>query len=112
LCLITTNLISALWHGFYFGYIATFLSGGLATMASRIMRKRIRPFFIGNWILKLIYDITSIATMHIMMGFGILGFELLTFQATIYAYWQVKFYGLMMVGCVFLLNSLIRPTKN
>jgi len=40
---LVTYVVSAVWHGFYFGYYSFFISAALITIVNRAVRLRIRP---------------------------------------------------------------------
>ncbi|KOX76666.1 Membrane-bound O-acyltransferase domain-containing protein 2 [Melipona quadrifasciata] len=83
-----TYALSALWHGFYPGYYLTFANGAFFTVASRVARRNIRPYFLGSKGMKFLYDALTFATMRLLMAYITFSFILLEFipSVTMYLY--------------------------
>ena len=76
---ILTYGLSAMWHGYYPGYYITFLGGAICTLASRSVRRSVRPYFLTNRMTKGFYDLLTFITTRIVMGYLTFSFVLLEF---------------------------------
>lgn len=81
-----TYALSALWHGFYPGYYLTFASGAFFTLASRSVRRHIRPLFLKSQRKKTFYDVLTFITTRILMAYMTFSFVLLEFVPSIKVY--------------------------
>lgn len=84
--LVYTYALSALWHGFYPGYYLTFASGAFFTMASRSVRRTIRPYFLGSTQMKFLYDTLTFLTTRVVMAYMTFSFVLLELMPSIIVY--------------------------
>lgn len=111
-CIIITNLVSAFWHGFYMGYIITFISSGVATITNRYIRTIITPIIMkyseSYPYIKRAYDILAACLISILVGFVIIGFGLLDFYSTMKVYHQVYYYGWILLGLGILLTQVLK----
>ena len=112
--ILSTNFVSALWHGFYPGYYLTFIGGGIGTMIHRSWRKLITP---GNLESNKIYDYSSKVYMGLLMIFLCGPFMLCDFWYSMTFYMTLKFYGFVMLGVggciVYILNKkYVSSTKS
>jgi len=64
--LAATYVISAIWHGFYPGYYFTFGSTALFILASRKVRRNVRPMFQSSRRLSLFYDALTFTATRIV----------------------------------------------
>jgi len=64
--LAATYAISAVWHGFYPGYYFTFGSTALFILASRKVRRNIRPLFQSSRSLSFFYDVLTFSMTRIV----------------------------------------------
>lgn len=84
---ILTYCLSAMWHGFYPGYYITFFGGALCTLASRAVRRSVRPFFLTSNLTKRFYDFLTFLTTRIVMAYLTFSFVLLEFLPSIRLLW-------------------------
>ena len=66
-----------MWHGFYPGYYLTFLGGALFTVASRAVRRSVRPYFLSRHWTKIVYDLLTFVTTRVVMCYVTFSFILL-----------------------------------
>lgn len=64
--LAATYAVSALWHGFYPGYYITFGSTALFILASRKVRRNVRPLFQSSRTMSLVYDAITFTASRIV----------------------------------------------
>ncbi|ESO86086.1 hypothetical protein LOTGIDRAFT_129765 [Lottia gigantea] len=102
---------SATWHGFYPGYYLTFATGLLLTVAAKLVRRKIRPFFLTSPVLKFIYDCSTFIFTRLALMWLATPFILLELKPglTVYSslYWWLHI--LSMVAIVIL--SFYHPQK-
>ena len=98
-CILVTNLISAVWHGFYPGYYITFIFGGVCTLLGRIWRKQIssRINKIRIPLIVKIYNLLKIPIMILIISFGAIPFNLCSLQYTIQAFNKLQWYGVIII---------------
>ncbi|KDR14745.1 hypothetical protein L798_11500, partial [Zootermopsis nevadensis] len=83
---VLTYALSALWHGFYPGYYLTFMSGALFTFASRSVRRSVRSHFVASRPMKAMYDVATMLTTRVVMGYITFSFLLLEFWPSVNVY--------------------------
>lgn len=103
-----TNTVSALWHGFYPGYMLTFVSGGVMTDLGRKIRKTIRPFFQINRFVKLFYDIVCTIMMWICIAYFTVPFQVYSFVDSIVIWYNCGFLGHVLMFGGYLLVFLVQ----
>ncbi|XP_014283243.1 lysophospholipid acyltransferase 6 [Halyomorpha halys] len=84
-----TFTLSALWHGFHPGYYLTFATGALFTVASRMVRKYVRPHFQTSSNMRKFYDVLTCLFTRILMTYLTFSFVLLEFWASIRIFWNM-----------------------
>jgi len=110
--LYATNVLSALWHGLYPGYLFAFFFFALCTDIGRRFRKRFRPYFVYNsgdkkkerprepW--KTLYNLFGIFVTHAILHYNFMPFALLNW-ADIYHFYND---GLHWAGHIIMLTTL------
>lgn len=79
---IVTFLFSAIWHGFYPGYFISFVSTALIVTAARTARNLFRHRFQKNETTQIVYDILTMLTTRIFIGYVTFPFILREFKAS------------------------------
>jgi hypothetical protein len=109
---VLTYALSALWHGFYPGYYLTFMSGALFTFAARAVRRSVRHHFVWSRPLKAMYDLATMITTRLVMGYITFSFLLLEFWPSIHAYLHLyMFLHVLGVLALLLLPTLLPPPR-
>nr|CAH8826395.1 unnamed protein product [Trichobilharzia regenti] len=86
-------VVSAMWHGFYPGYYLAFVSAALITVAGRVGRKHLRPYFLHSSGLHCFYDVlTNLSAMLCLNYLGV-PFLLLTTDKVLHFWRQMRFIG-------------------
>lgn len=88
---LSTYLLSAVWHGFYPGYYMTFLGGALFTHASRNARRIIRPMFQRGHILPKVYDVITFILTRLTIAYVAFPFVILDFRGSLEIYKSLYF---------------------
>lgn len=110
--IIFTYALSALWHGFYPGYYLTFAAGAIFTMASRAVRRNIRPYFLDSARLKFFYDALTFITTRVIMAYITFSFILLELIPSINVYLYLYLLPhILAVTAVFLLPHLPKKAQ-
>nr|CAD7588507.1 unnamed protein product [Timema genevievae] len=105
-----TYALSALWHGFYPGYYLTFMSGAMFTFSSRAVRRTIRPYFLNPPWLKSVYDLATLLTTRVVMGYITFSFVLLGFWPCIRLYLHMYLW-LHILGLLVIVLLPLLPTR-
>ncbi|XP_069109780.1 lysophospholipid acyltransferase 2-like [Argopecten irradians] len=111
-----TFVLSALWHGFFLGYYFTFISAAFFITVSRMVRAKIRPYFLQSNSWKMFYDfltflLTYIAISYVGVPFNVLSYEnSMTFYNNMYWYLHIASV-IMMLVCTFLLPTPPRQSE-
>jgi lysophospholipid acyltransferase len=99
-----TNFVSAIWHGFYPGYMLSFIFTGMVTEIGRRIRSNIRPYFLHSKYVKILYDIICIISMCILLAYLGIPFQVYSFSLSFKAWYNLYFIGhLMLIGGIGLL---------
>ncbi|KAE8623995.1 hypothetical protein XENTR_v10005799 [Xenopus tropicalis] len=75
--LLSTFMLSAVWHGVHPGYYLTFLTAVPITVAARHVRRTIRPWFQGHVLNRTVYDVITWLCTQIAMSYTVGPFMLL-----------------------------------
>lgn len=102
--IVLTNVVSAVWHGFYPGYYLTFLFGGLSTYTHRLVRKHVSPRFGGGtW-----FNIISMVVCVLMINTIGLPFVFYTVTKTLKAWNNIYWIGIAFVFIGLVLGHLFK----
>ncbi|XP_064547798.1 lysophospholipid acyltransferase 6 isoform X2 [Drosophila montana] len=104
-----TFALSAVWHGFYPGYYLTFATGALMVTAARTARRMLRYRFQSTQFTRMFYDILTIITTRIVMGYTTFPFVLLEFMGSMKLY--LRFFlclHIISLVTIFILPRFIR----
>lgn len=101
-CIISTNLISSFWHGFYPGYYITFILGGASTFLGQYWRRNVSSVVrgTGNRFLIKMYENAKVVVVALLMAFVSAPFDLCDISRIVTAYNALYWYGagLIIVG--------------
>jgi lysophospholipid acyltransferase len=92
--IISTNIVSALWHGFYPGYYLAFIGGGMATILHQKWRN-VTTFSKSN---NVYYERISRVFMSLLLIFVGGPFVLCDFWYSLDYYTTLNLYGFVMLG--------------
>jgi lysophospholipid acyltransferase 1/2 len=108
----STYLLSALWHGFFFGYYLTFLSGALVTVSARIIRRSLRYRFQGSQPLARFYDVLTFFATKFALAYTTFPFVTLHLYPGLQVYQDTYFilHILCLFG-IFALPKIFPPEK-
>ncbi|OCT92038.1 lysophospholipid acyltransferase 2 [Xenopus laevis] len=107
--LLSTFMLSAVWHGVHPGYYLTFLTAVPITLAARNARRTIRPWFQGNALNKTVYDVITWLCTQIAMSYTVAPFMLLELGLSLKLYRSLGFS--LHILPVFLLLVLPKTLK-
>ncbi|XP_060066844.1 lysophospholipid acyltransferase 1-like [Ylistrum balloti] len=105
-----TFILSALWHGCFPGYYFTFISGAFMIQASRMVRRKVRPFFLRSTSLKMFYDFITFLMTHIAITYTGVAFNLLYFKPSMMFYNHMNWW-LHIVCVIAMLVCLVLPNQ-
>ncbi|KAM8977417.1 lysophospholipid acyltransferase 2-like [Pelodytes ibericus] len=89
--LISTFLLSAVWHGVHPGYYLTFLTAVPITLAARRVRSHIRPWFQRTALSRTVYDVSTWLCTQIAMSYTVAPFLLLDLGQSLLLYRSLGF---------------------
>ncbi|XP_033108573.1 lysophospholipid acyltransferase 1-like [Anneissia japonica] len=104
-----TFILSAVWHGFYPGYFATFMSAAFFSAVAAKLRYSIRPYFLKSVRTKQLYDVITWFVTHLTLAYFIAPFTFLKVAPTI-EYFNSIYWFLHILGLVALI-VLPRPKR-
>ena len=110
LAVLSTYMLSAIWHGFYPGYYMTFLTGAMFTYASRNARFTIRPHFQRGTILPKVYDVITFTLTRLSIAYVAFPFVILDFRNS-YAIYKSLHYSIHLLAVGGLLLGLFVDKK-
>ncbi|KAM4797129.1 lysophospholipid acyltransferase 2-like [Rhinophrynus dorsalis] len=100
--LISTFLLSAVWHGVHPGYYLTFLTAVPITLAARRVRRNIRPWFQTTVLSKAVYAVLTWLCTQVAMSYTVAPFQLLELGQSLRLYRSLGF-SLHIIPLVLLL---------
>ncbi|XP_033726577.1 lysophospholipid acyltransferase 1-like [Pecten maximus] len=117
-----TFILSALWHGCFPGYYFTFISGAFLIQGSRMVRRKVRPYFLRSKSWKMFYDFLTFLFTHVAICYAGVPFNILYFKYSMIfynnMYWWLHIACLItMPVCAFVLpnpprQQEVKVTKN
>eukprot|EP00117_Sycon_ciliatum_P001827 scpid49331/ scgid7323/ Membrane-bound O-acyltransferase domain-containing protein 2 len=107
---VATFVLSAIWHGFYGGYLVSMPFSAFLGEAAVRVRRRVRPYFQTSSSRALLYDqITRIGTM-VHMNYALTPFMCLEFWPGMLAWRNVYFFGTFTIfGVLLFVPAKKRP---
>ncbi|CAF0713092.1 unnamed protein product [Brachionus calyciflorus] len=94
-------VLSAFWHGFYPGYYLTFVLCAFLVYAGRGIRRKIRPFFLKNKLIKFFYDIFTWIFAIFAVNYSAASFDLMEMEIAFKFYnswyWCVHIVAIILV---------------
>ncbi|XP_011406119.2 PREDICTED: lysophospholipid acyltransferase 1-like [Amphimedon queenslandica] len=102
-----TNMVSAMWHGYYPGYYLSFFVAGLGTLVGRKLRFITQNAFDSSRVMKSSYTVLCIIVLSLMRDFNFISFQLM-FLEDIFFIWKC-YYFIPVIGLLslfFLLPSV------
>jgi lysophospholipid acyltransferase 1/2 len=109
---VSTYLLSALWHGFFFGYYLTFLTGALVTVSARLIRRSLRFRFQGSYALARFYDVITFFATKFALAYTTFPFVTLHLYPGLQVYLDTYF--ILHIFCllgIFVLPKILPPEK-
>ncbi|VDD97356.1 unnamed protein product [Enterobius vermicularis] len=107
---VATYLLSAIWHGFFFGYYLTFLTGALVTVAARTVRRCLRFRFQGSASLRFTYDVLTFLTTKIVLAYATFPFVTMHLNPGLFIYRRLYFFiHILALLAIFVLPIVIPP---
>lgn len=105
---LTTNMTSAMWHGFSPGYYMTFLGAGASAVVSRMLYHHVEPYTKQSEAINTAYNVLQFVWLHIvLLTFGF-SFHLSSFAAAWKAWEQIFFIGHIWIGAATILVLVCR----
>ncbi|XP_022650145.1 lysophospholipid acyltransferase 1-like [Varroa destructor] len=102
-----TFLLSALWHGFYPGYFLAFMTCSLFVMASRRVRRSLRPLLVHGPVSQFFYDLLTFCFSTSFLAYTTAPFVLLQFSKAIHIWREVFFYGHVLALAAIVLSMVL-----
>jgi lysophospholipid acyltransferase len=99
-CILSTNLVSSVWHGFYPGYYITFVYGGIVTQLGQKLRNTVTSIVrdTNNLLLIRITELTKILLVSSLIAFGSVPFDLCDISLIFKAYHALYWYGVIIIA--------------
>ena len=106
-----TFFISAVWHGFYPGYFLAFMTCSLFVMASRKLRRCIRPRVVRGPASQLLYDVVTFAFSTSFLAYTTAPFVMLQFGKALHLWKELYFFGHVLALLAFAIPYVLPPPK-
>lgn len=110
LSVLSTYLLSAIWHGFYPGYYMTFLGGALFTHAGRNGRRIVRPLFQKGKVLPKIYDVATFILTRLTIAYAAFPFVILDFRNN-YEIYKSLYFSIHIIALIGVMLGLVVRKK-
>ncbi|XP_060068155.1 lysophospholipid acyltransferase 2-like [Ylistrum balloti] len=104
-------VVSAWWHGFYPGYYLTFVTTAFVILATRQVRRNIRPYFQKTEQMKFFYDCITFAATRMANVYLASSFCLLSLSASLRLLISVGFYIHIFTAVTLVYFTFISPPK-
>uniref|UniRef100_A0AAV1TMS0 Lysophospholipid acyltransferase n=1 Tax=Peronospora matthiolae TaxID=2874970 RepID=A0AAV1TMS0_9STRA len=109
--LLTTYLVSALWHGFYPGYYLFFLTLPLATSVNRLARRHVRPYVV-DCAIKPLYDLVGMICTAMVVNYLAVSFVVLSWEEAVAGFRSMRFAGHVGLVVCYLLLTFVPVKKS
>ncbi|XP_053563010.1 lysophospholipid acyltransferase 2 [Bombina bombina] len=107
--LLSTFMLSALWHGVHPGYYLTFFTAVPITLAARRVRQNVRPWFQRTALSRAAYDVITWFCTQVAMSYTVAPFLLLELGQSVEVYRSLGF--CLHIAPILLLLILPQRTK-
>ncbi|XP_057836844.1 lysophospholipid acyltransferase 1 [Cryptomeria japonica] len=107
--LLATQIVSAIWHGLYAGYIIFFVHSALFIAGSKVIYRWQQSLpekaVLGRRMLTLI----NIIYTAMVLNYACIGFLVLSLHETLFSYGSVHYVGTVLPIALILLGSVLKP---
>ncbi|GAB2294055.1 Lysophosphatidylcholine acyltransferase 1 [Dionaea muscipula] len=107
--LLSTQTISAVWHGLYPGYIIFFVQSALMIAGSRVIFRWQQK---ASDLVKMLLTFTNFAYTLLVLNYSAVGFMVLSLHETLIAYDGVYYIGTILPISLIVLGNIIKPAKS
>ncbi|PQP96595.1 lysophospholipid acyltransferase 1 [Prunus yedoensis var. nudiflora] len=109
--LLTTQTVSAVWHGLYPGYIIFFVQSALMIAGSRVIYRWQQAVPQNMDAVKNILVFINFAYTLLVLNYSCVGFIVLSLRETLASYGSVHFVGTILPIALILLSYVIKPPR-
>ncbi|PQQ21405.1 hypothetical protein Pyn_25780 [Prunus yedoensis var. nudiflora] len=109
--LLTTQTVSAVWHGLYPGYIIFFVQSALMIAGSRVIYRWQQAVPQNMDAVKNILVFINFAYTLLVLNYSCVGFIVLSLRETLASYGSVHFIGTILPIALILLSYVIKPPR-
>lgn len=109
--LLVTQVVSAVWHGLYAGYLLFFINSALMIAGSRVMYRWQQALPEQLWILRRIISFVSFAYTIFVLNYSCIGFLVLGLHDTLQSYGSVYYAGTLFAVALIIFGSVVKPPK-
>ncbi|XP_074282084.1 lysophospholipid acyltransferase 1-like isoform X2 [Silene latifolia] len=107
--LLTTQTVSAVWHGVYPGYIFFFVQSALMIAGSKVIYRWEQG--VSANALKMILTVMNFAYTVLVLNYSAVGFMVLSLHETLAAYGSVYYVGTIIPIIVLVFGSIVKPPR-
>ncbi|CAL9052231.1 unnamed protein product [Musa banksii] len=109
--LLATEMVSAVWHGLYPGYIIFFVQSALMFAGSRVIYRWQQAVSPENLLFRKMLILTNFAYTLLVVNCSCIAFMVLSLKETLAAYQSVYFVGTIVPIIFILLGYVIKPAR-
>ncbi|CAD5175288.1 unnamed protein product [Musa acuminata subsp. malaccensis] len=109
--LLATQMVSAVWHGLYPGYIIFFVQSALMFAGSRVIYRWQQAVSLENLLFRKMLILMNFAYTLLVVNCSCIAFIVLSLKETLAAYQSVYFVGTIVPIIFILLGYVIKPAR-
>lgn len=110
--LLVTQIVSAVWHGLYAGYILFFVHSALMIAASRVIYRWQQAIPEGSWFLNKMSWLASLFHTVFVLNYSCIGFIVLSLHQTLESYSSVYYAGTLLSVTVIIFGMVVKPPRS
>ncbi|MCO5595718.1 hypothetical protein L7F22_049764 [Adiantum nelumboides] len=110
--LLATQIVSAVWHGLYAGYILFFINSALMIAGSRVIYRWQQTVPEDSWVLNKIFWFISFFYTTFGLNYACIGFIVLDLHQTLKSFSSLYFAGSLLPLGLIIFGTLVKPPRS
>uniref|UniRef100_A0A0D6QUZ7 Wax synthase domain-containing protein n=1 Tax=Araucaria cunninghamii TaxID=56994 RepID=A0A0D6QUZ7_ARACU len=109
--LLATQIVSAVWHGLYAGYIIFFIHSALFIAGSKVIYRWRQALSETAVLGRKMLTLTNVIYTALVLNYACIGFLVLSLHETLASYSSVHYVGTLVPVVLILLGSVLKPPR-
>eukprot|EP00250_Pteridium_aquilinum_P013631 c21467_g1_i1 orf=479-1855(-) len=110
--LLLTQIVSAVWHGLYAGYILFFVNSALMIAGSRVIYRWQQAVPEDSWFLNKIGWLVSLLYTSFVLNYACIGFIVLDLHQTLQSYSSVYYAGSLLSLGLIIFDTIVKAPRS